>query len=57
MIVTQTEADWLLEHIDSAQLNDWEIEFVASLRRHRLNGTGLTVRQIETLSRIWDRQN
>lgn len=57
MIMTQTETDFILENIDDNQLNAWERTFVQSLRLHRGNLRPLTNRQIETLSRIWDRQN
>lgn len=57
MIVTNSEADWLLERIDMEQCSAWEREFVNSLRMHRGNNRTLTVRQIETLTRVWDRQS
>lgn len=57
MIMTQTEADFILENLDDAQLNDWEQTFVQSLRLHRKSLRPLTNKQIETLSRIWDRQS
>ena len=57
MIMIQTEADFILENLDDAQLNDWEQTFVQSLRLHRKNLRPLTNKQIETLSRIWDRQS
>lgn len=56
MILTIKEVDWILTQLDDNQLTEWEEGFVRSVRALRAIGSGLTTKQIETLSRIWDKQ-
>ncbi len=37
------------------QLTDWERSFVASVAERLMTGRGLSGKQDETLTRIWDR--
>ena len=57
MLYTQKECDFLIRQIQhqASQLTAWEESFITSVFSRRLQGFDLTPKQIETLSKIWDR--
>jgi hypothetical protein len=57
MLYTQKECDFLIRQIQHmhSQLSAWEESFMVSVQTRRLQGFDLTPKQIETLSKIWDK--
>jgi hypothetical protein len=56
MLITESEADWILSQLDHDLLTDWESGFVQSIAEVRKRGLRLTNKQADVLSRIWDKQ-
>lgn len=56
MLYTMNECDFILSQLNHIDLTDWEENFVASIEAQRKAGKTLSDKQIETLSRIWDKQ-
>jgi hypothetical protein len=56
MLITESEADWILSQLDHDLLTDWESGFVQSIAEVRKRGLRLTNKQADFLSRIWDKQ-
>lgn len=57
MLMTEKEYDFILEQLDMNSLTEWEFEFIKSIKQRRFIGQTLTTKQIECLSKIWDKEN
>lgn len=57
MLMTEKEYDFILAQIDMNSLTEWEFEFVRNIKQIRFIGQPLTTKQIECLSKIWDKEN
>lgn len=57
MLYSMKECDFILERIEkeNPSLTDWEENFLRSVKAARSIGAGLTNKQVECLSRIWDK--
>ena len=56
MLMVEKEYNFILEQIDMNSLTEWEFNFVQNIKQRRmLTGKPLTTKQIECLSKIWDR--
>ena len=55
MLYTDKECDFILTQLNDSYLTEWEQTFVNSIREARKQGRRLSIKQIEVLSRIWDK--